>query len=75
MNECIIQLETTGRLFELIDELKNKGLKEGEDFEFYYEPPVEEFDENLVFHRLREKQVKFIFKDPANATWFKLKWS
>jgi hypothetical protein len=75
MNECIIPLETSGRLFELLAELKSTGLKEGKDFEFYYEPPVEDYDENLSFGRLKERQVKFIFADPANATWFKLKWS
>lgn len=75
MNECVIRLDTTGKLFELLEELENHGLRKGIDFEFSYEPPIEAYDENYTYTRIREKQVRFTFKDPANSTWFILRWS
>lgn len=72
MIECVIELKSTNQLWDIIRDLKKQNVVSSEDFYFIYEPPIMTYDDDLNINYMRNKRVKFYFKDEKYATYLRL---
>ena len=72
MREVIIPDMNANEIMELVKELRQQGLVQGQDFDFKYQPPVWD---NFSGHAVHERHTVFYFHTEKYATFFQLKWS
>lgn len=70
MIEVTLEGHNTTRIMEIVQELRDSGLRQGVDFDFQYHPP--KFD-TINGHQMKPKYTIFFFYNNATASWFALK--
>ena len=71
MIEVIVKDKRPNEILEIVDDLRNQGLKQGQDFDFSYQPELWDNFTGLANERL----TVFSFHTEKYATLFSLKYS
>jgi len=59
-------------VMEIVREMRENGITQGEDFDFAYHPPTYNND---GYEAVTPGRVVFAFYTEKYATWFSIKWS
>ncbi len=72
MQEVIIKKKSANEILEMVKDLRQQGLVQGQDFDFKYQPSVWD---NFSGDAVHNQHTVFYFYTEKYATFFQLKWS